>query len=61
MVSYHVQYQKKTNDLILRKLSDGQMDGQMGWQTEGWMDKSNFIGGCPTNIVHLTYSFQQEE
>ena len=27
MISYHhVQYQKKTNDLILRKLSDGRTD-----------------------------------
>ena len=29
MISYHhVQYQKKTNDLILRKLSDGRTDGR---------------------------------
>ena len=29
MVSYHhVQYQKKTNDLVLRKLSVGRTDGQ---------------------------------
>ena len=34
MVSYHhVQYQKKTNDPILRKLSDGQTHGQMDRQT----------------------------
>ena len=29
MISYHhVQYQKKTKDLILRKLNDGQKDGK---------------------------------
>ena len=43
MLSYHhVQYQKKTNDPILRKLSDGSTDGQT--------DKSDFIGSCPTNV-----------
>ena len=39
-VSYHhVQYQKKSNDPILRKLV---MDGQT--------DQSDFIGCCSTNI-----------
>ena len=43
MLSYHhVQYQKKTNDPIFRKLSDGSTDGQT--------DKSDFIGSCPTNV-----------
>ena len=53
---------EKTNDPILRKLSDGRtdrrtdertdertdgrMDGQMDLQT----DESDFIGHCPTNI-----------
>ena len=48
MVSYHhVQYQKKTNDPILSKLSsDGQTDGQTDKQT----NKSDFIGRCPTNV-----------
>ena len=47
MVSYHhVQYQKKTNDPILRKLSDGRTDGQ----TDGQRDESDFIGRCPTNV-----------
>ena len=49
MVSYHhVQYQKKTNDPILRKLSPGGTDGQTDRQT----DKSYFIGCCPTNNEH---------
>ena len=35
MVSYHqAQYQKKTNDPILRKFSDGRADEQDG-QTDG--------------------------
>ena len=38
----NVQYQKKTNDLILRKLSDGRTDGQT--------DESDFIGRCLTNV-----------
>ena len=33
---------RKTNDPILRKLSDGRTDGQT--------DKSDFIGRCPTNV-----------
>ena len=33
---------EKTNDPILRKLSDGQTDRQT--------DKSDFIGCCPTNV-----------
>ena len=39
MISYHhVQYQKKTNDPILRKFSDGQMDRWMDGLTK-WMDR----------------------
>ena len=46
MVSYHhVEYQKKTNDPMLRKFSDGRAHGQMDRQ----MNKSDFIGGCTTN------------
>ena len=41
MVRYHHK-QKKTNDPILRKLSDGQKNGQTG--------ESNFIGRCPTKV-----------
>ena len=37
-----VQYQKKTNDPVLRKFSDAQTDRQM--------DESGFIGRCPTNV-----------
>ena len=41
-VSYHhVQYQKKTNDPVLRKPSDRRTDGQA--------QESDFIGRCPTN------------
>ena len=39
---------EKTNDPILRKLSDGWMDRR----TDGQMDKSDFIGHCPTNVEH---------
>ena len=47
MVSYrHVQYQKKTNDPILRKLSDEWTDRR----TDGQTDWSDFIGHCPTNV-----------
>ena len=43
MVSYHhVQYQKKTNDPALRKLSDRRTDGQT--------DESGFIGRCQSNV-----------
>ena len=60
MVSfYHVQYQKKANDPILRKLSDRQMDGQMSRWTDKWtdetnglMDESNFGVCCPINVKH---------
>ena len=35
MVSYHqVQYQKKTNDRILKKVSDGRIDGQTDRRTK---------------------------
>ena len=45
MVSYHhLQYYKKTNDPILRKLSDR--------ETEGQTDQSDFIGCCRTNVEH---------
>ena len=47
MVSYyHVQYQKKTIDPILRKFSDGRTDGPTERQTK----ESDFIGRCPTNV-----------
>ena len=43
IVSYrHVQYQKKLNDPILRKLSDGRTDGQT--------DESDFKVNCPTKV-----------
>ena len=41
---YHIQYQKNTNDAILRKLSDGRMDRKT--------DQSDFIGCCWTNVKH---------
>ena len=37
---------EKTNDLILRKISDGLLDGQ----TDGQTHKSDFIGDHPTNV-----------
>ena len=43
-----MQYQKKTNDPILRKFSDGWTNGWTDRQTDG----SDFIGCCPTNIEH---------
>ena len=36
----------KTNDLILKKIGDRQTNGQ----TDGQMDKSDFIGCCGTNV-----------
>ena len=41
-ISSMVQYQKKTNDPVLRKFSDPQTDRQT--------DESVFIGRCPTNV-----------
>ena len=45
---------EKTNDPILRKLSDGWTDRWTDGLTEGCrdgqMDGSDFIGRCPTNI-----------
>ena len=54
-------YQKKTNDQILRKFSDRWTDIQT--------DKSDFIGCCPTNVEHpkktprksLTLGFDADE
>ena len=67
---HHVQYQKKTNHPILRKLSDGrtdrqtgrltngrmdrQTDGQIDKRTVGQADKSDFIGRSPTNFERPT-------
>ena len=49
MVSYHyVQYENKTKDSVLRKLSGRQMNRQ----TDGQTDKSDFIGCCLTDIKH---------
>ena len=47
---HHVQYQKKTNDPILRKRSDGHTDGR----TDGQADESDFIGRCPANVDRPT-------
>ena len=41
---------EKTNDPVLRKLSDWWTDGQTDRRTEGQTDKSDFIGSCPTNV-----------
>ena len=43
---------EKTNDSILRTLSDGRTNGR----TDGWTnektDQSDFIGRYPTNVEH---------
>ena len=41
---------EKTNDPILRKLSDGQTDGRTDWQT----DECDFTRRCPTNVERPT-------
>ena len=47
MDSYdHVQYQRKTNDPIMKKVSDRRTDGRTDRQT----DESYLIGRCPTNF-----------
>ena len=51
---------RKSNNPILRKLSDTQTDGQMDrWingqidrQADGQTDKSDFTGHFPTNVKH---------
>ena len=49
MVKYRdVKYQKKTNDPILKKFSDGQTDRQT-------KSKSDFVGRCPTDAECSTY------
>ena len=37
---------EKTNDPILRKFSDGRIDGR----TDGQTGESGFTGRCPTNV-----------
>ena len=44
---HHVQYQKKTNNPILKKFSDGRTDGQTDEHTDG---RKYFIGRCLTNV-----------
>ena len=61
MASYHhVQYQKKTNDPILKKFTDGGMDAdeRLGGRTDtdGQTDESDFIGRCPTDVERPTES-----
>ena len=41
---------EKTNDPILRKLSDGRTEGRTEGRTDRQTDESDFIGRCPTNI-----------
>ena len=36
--------------------TDGRTDGQMDEHTDGQLDKSDFIGHCPTDIEHPTES-----
>ena len=54
MVNYHHVQQKKTNDLILRQLSDGRTDGRIHGQTDKQRNESDFIGRCPTNVKRPT-------
>ena len=47
MDSYdHVQYQRKMNDPVMKKVSDRRTDGRTDRQT----DESDLIGRCPTNF-----------
>ena len=41
---------EKTNDPILRKLSDGRTDRRTDGRTEGQTDESDFIRCCPTDV-----------
>ena len=41
---------EKTNDLILRKLSEGQMDGR----TDRQMNESDIIERCLANVEHAS-------
>ena len=63
LTRYHVQLSscailEKTNDPILRELSDGRTDRQTDRQTDSYMGRwtdgqtaeSDFIGRCPTNV-----------
>ena len=51
MVNYHVQTtSEKTNDPILRKLSNG----RPGRRTDGQTDENNLIGRCLTNVERPT-------
>ena len=65
IISYHhVQYQKKqTNNVILRKLSDGQTDeradGLMDRKTDRQTNESDFIGRCPTNAGRPIYTLRK--
>ena len=58
MISYHhVQYQKKVinqswEDLVTDRQTDKQTDGCTGTQTDGQMDKSDFIGLYLTKVEH---------
>ena len=57
VIRYHGQVSscsisEKTNNLILRKLSDRQR--RPDWQTDEQTGKSYFIGRCPTNVERPT-------
>ena len=52
---------EKTNDPLLRKLSDGRTDRQTDRWADGQTDESDFIGRCPTNIERPTSFFERWE
>ena len=59
VIYHHAQYQKKTNDPILRKLSvytEGWMDSR-----DGQMNESDFIGFCLTILEHSKEYFTSEK
>ena len=49
---------EKTNDPIMKKVSDGRTDRQTDGQTNKKMDESDFIRRCPTNIEHPISNLQ---
>ena len=64
MVRYHHVKSEKTNNPILRKLSDGrdrQTDGQTYRQTDGrtdgHMDESDFKGRSPINVKRPKHAY----
>ena len=55
---------RKTNNVILRKLSDGQTDeradGLMDRKKDRQTNESDFIGRCPTNAGSPIYTLRKK-